>query len=126
MRLLLDTHIVLWWLADSPRLTPRSRKLIVRNEEVFVSAATAWEIAIKKSLGKLQAPENLEAALAASRFHELAISVRHALAAGALARHHDDPFDRLLVAQAHSENMTLLTSDSRLEAYGGKLALNTP
>jgi PIN domain nuclease of toxin-antitoxin system len=125
VRLLLDTHIVLWWLSDSPRLAKRSKKLIAGNAEVFVSAATAWEIAIKKSLGKLKAPDDLEAALAASRFQELPVSVRHALAAGELARHHDDPFDRLLVAQAQAEDLTLLTSDARLDVYGAKVLLNT-
>jgi PIN domain nuclease of toxin-antitoxin system len=125
VRLLLDTHIVLWWLSDSPRLAKSSKKLIARNAEVFVSAATAWEIAIKKSLGKLQAPDDLEAALAANRFRELPIAVRHALAAGELSRHHEDPFDRLLVAQAQMENLTLLTSDERLQAYEVPVILNT-
>ena len=124
MRLLLDTHIVLWWLSDSPRLAKRSKKLIARNAEVFVSAATAWEIAIKRSLGKLQAPDDLEAALAASRFRELPIAVKHALAAGELPRRHEDPFDRLLVAQAQAENLTLLTSDERLQAYEVPVILN--
>jgi PIN domain nuclease of toxin-antitoxin system len=124
VRLLLDTHIVLWWLADSPRLAKRSKTLIARNAEVFVSAATAWEIAIKRRLGKLQAPDDLEAALAASRFQELAISVRHAVAAGGLSGHHDDPFDRLLVAQAQAESLTLVTSDERLQAYGIQVMLN--
>ncbi len=124
MRLLLDTHIVLWWFADSPRLAKRSRTLIARNAEVVVSAATAWEITLKKRLGKLQAPDDLEAALADSRFQELAISVRHAVVAGGLAGHHDDPFDRLLVAQAQLEGLTLVTSDERLQAYGIQVMLN--
>jgi len=72
----------------------------------------------------LHAPDDLEAAMAAGRLQELPISVRHALAAGALARHHDDPFDRLLVAQAQAEGLTLLTSDARLGVYGGKVVLN--
>jgi len=118
MRLLLDTRLLLWWLAGSRRLPRQSRELIRRTEDIFVSAATAWEIAIKKALGRLNAPNDLEAALAASRFQELPISVRHAVRAGMLPRHHYDLFDRMLVAQAQVEGLTLLTHDERLEAYG--------
>ena len=117
MRLLLDTHILLWWLTDSPRLSVRTRKRIVGRTEVFVSAASVWEIALKKGLGKLKAPDHLEAALVDSQFQQLSISVRHALAAGLLPRHHADPFDRMLVAQAQSEDLTLVTRDEQLQQY---------
>jgi PIN domain nuclease of toxin-antitoxin system len=123
VRLLLDTHVLLWWLDDSPLLPPAAKGWISRSPEVFVSAATAWEIAIKKALGKLQAPDDLESAVEVSRFRELPISVRHALAAGALPRHHEDPFDRLLIAQANLEGLRLLTLDERLRDYGPAVLL---
>jgi PIN domain nuclease of toxin-antitoxin system len=117
--LLIDTHILLWWLADDPAL-PSEARLAIADEDnvVFVSSATAREIAIKKSAGKLKAPDSLASALALNGFETLPITVRHALAAGELPRHHDDPFDRMLVAQARIEGMTLMTHDKRLAAYG--------
>ena len=118
MRLLLDTHLLLWAMEDSPRLTPAVRNFIAGTGEVYVSAATAWEIAIKCAAGKLKAPGNIEEALRESRFAPLAISVRHALEAGALPRYHADPFDRMLIAQARCEGLQLLTSDDRLMQYG--------
>jgi PIN domain nuclease of toxin-antitoxin system len=123
MTLLLDTNILLWWLEDSPRLPKRPRQLINRGGKVLVSAATVWEIAIKKALGKLEAPNSLEEALAESSFLELPITARHAESAAALPRHHDDPFDRMLVAQAQLEGLKLLTSDERLRAYGPSVLL---
>ena len=118
MRLLLDTHVLLWWLADNPALSKRARKLIANEPEVFASAASAWEIAIKRALGKLEAPEDLLAALEMSGIQRLAIDFEHAAVAGALPRHHDDPFDRMLVAQAQREGLTLLSSDARIAEYG--------
>jgi PIN domain nuclease of toxin-antitoxin system len=116
---LLDTHILLWWLADDPALSDRARSLIQDDTHtVFVSSASAWEIAIKKAAGKLKAPDDLESALEANGFETLAITVRHALAAGALRQFHVDPFDRILVAQAELEQMTLITDDQRLISYG--------
>jgi len=83
-----------------------------------VSAATAWEISIKRATGKLTAPADLEAQIGASRFDPLPITTRHALAAGALPRHHDDLFDRMLVAQAIVERLTIVTRDARVGLYG--------
>lgn len=117
MRLLLDTHVLLWWLADDPALSKQARRLIADEPEVFVSAASAWEIAIKRALGKLDAPEDLLAALDADGIGRLLIEFEHAEIAGALPRHHDDPFDRMLVAQAQSEGLTVLTSDARISSY---------
>ena len=117
MRLLLDTHVLLWWLADDPALSKSARKLIANEPEVFASAASAWEIAIKRALGKLEAPENLLGALEASGIQRLPIDFEHAALAGALPRHHDDPFDRMLVAQAQREGLTLLSSDARISHY---------
>lgn len=119
MRLLLDTHALLWWLADDPSLREAAREAIASPESaVFVSAGSAWEIAIKQALGKLRGPGDLEAELESEGFAPLSITVGHALAAGALPRHHDDPFDRLLVAQAQAEGLTIVTRDPRIEPYG--------
>ena len=117
MRLLLDTNVLLWWLA-AERLSDHLQQLIADPmNDVIVSAASAWEIAIKKALNKLNAPDDLEAQLIAGGFLLLPISVGHAVAAGALPRHHDDPFDRMLIAQARAEQLTLVTSDTRFGAY---------
>ena len=122
MTLLIDTHLLLWWLADSPSLPAAGRTAIGDERNlIFISAATAWEIAIKKNAGKLNAPDDLEDALLANAFEAMAITVKHALAAAALPRHHDDPFDRMLVAQAKVEGVTLLTHDQRLAAYGSSV-----
>jgi len=116
--LLLDTHALLWWLADDPALTPPARTAIRTAETlVFVSAATAWEISIKQALGKLEAPNDLVAALVANRFQPLTITVAHALAAGRLPRHHDDPFDRMLIAQAQHAQLTIVTHDPKCHLY---------
>jgi PIN domain nuclease of toxin-antitoxin system len=116
--LLLDTHVLLWWLADDPGLNNNARSLIASPQSsVFVSAASAWEISIKRALGKVEAPDDLEAQLARHHLSPLAISIGHALAAGALPRHHEDPFDRLLIAQARLEGLTIATRDPRFEPY---------
>ncbi len=85
---------------------------------VFVSAVTAWEISIKQALGKLRTPKNLERVLAESHFEELPIKIAHAIVAGRLPRHHDDPFDRMLIAQAQTDRLTLVTHDARMSKYG--------
>jgi PIN domain nuclease of toxin-antitoxin system len=118
VRLLLDTHVVLWWLDDDKRLSPSARDEIIVAEEVRVSAATVWEIAIKRALGRLEVPEDYLDHVERTRFRPLPISFEHAEAAGALPRHHEDPFDRMLVAQARSERLTLVTADRRLGEYG--------
>lgn len=119
MRLLLDTHVLLWWLADDPSLTREAEGAIANSASVvFVSAATAWEIAIKQALGKLDAPNDLERQIEVNRFETLSITVGHAYSAGTLPRHHDDPFDRMLVAQALDEGLTIVTRDPRLRPYG--------
>lgn len=119
MNLLLDTHTLLWWLADDPTLGSDARATIAAPEStVFVSAATVWEIAIKRALGKLHAPGDLERQIRLNRFDPLSISIRHAQTAGALPMHHDDPFDRMLVAQSIAEELTIVTRDSRIPQYG--------
>ena len=119
MRLLLDTHVLLWCLADDPSLPDQVRGAVTDSANVvFVSAASAWEIAIKKAVGKLEAPDDLQDAITASRFEPMPITIAHAMKAGALPRYHDDPFDRMLVAQSILEGLMLVTRDSRIPAYG--------
>ena len=118
MKVLLDTHILLWWLGAHPSLPPRAREVIADPDSiVVVSAATAWEIAIKKAAGRLEAPDDLADALAAGGFDTLAITVAHALAAGELPPHHADPFDRMLIAQARAEGLQLMSTDRRFSDY---------
>jgi PIN domain nuclease of toxin-antitoxin system len=118
MNLLLDTQVLLWWLGDDRRLGARARAAIADEANlVAVSAASAWEVAIKSALRKLHAPSDLQGAVADSGFEELPISIDHALLAGGLPPHHTDPFDRMLVAQAVAEALVLVTADERLAAY---------
>jgi PIN domain nuclease of toxin-antitoxin system len=119
MKLLLDTHVLLWWLEDSARLPQTMREFIADPERtVFLSAASAWEIRIKQKLGKLDLPADFDEAVDGTDFQWLPISRRHANATADLPMHHRDPFDRMLVAQAQCESLTLLTVDERLTAYG--------
>lgn len=118
MSLLLDTNALLWWLDDRPTLGKRARRRIeAENGAVFVSAITAAEIAVKSGIGKLQAPDDLEDALATNAFMTLPLSVRHALRVKYLPRHHGDPFDRLLIAQALCEDLTIVTGDTKFTSY---------
>ncbi len=120
MRLLLDTQIYLWYLADSPKLSSAARQEIADADAVLVSAASIWEAAIKIGIGRLRvavAVPELVAGIEASGFVELPVSARHAAAVAALALHHRDPFDRLLVAQALAEPARLLTADPMLKRY---------
>ena len=119
LRLLLDTHAFLWWLADAPQLGDSARKAIGdERNDVFVSAATGWEIAIKRAVGKLQAPENLNAMVEESGFSHLSITFFHGEQAGALPMHHRDPFDRMLIAQAQAEGLVIVTKDPDIPRYG--------
>lgn len=118
MRLLLDTHVLLWWLADDSKLGPGIRSLIANGgNEVFVSAISIAEIALKQSLGKLDAPDNLAGLLAEEGFTALPFDVSHASALAQLPWHHRDPFYRMLVAQAVSAGLSFATRDSRIAAY---------
>jgi len=116
-RLLLDTHVFLWWRGEPDRLTSETRSQIAAADIVFVSAASAWEAAIKVSLGHLEIPDTIEAGVIASGFERLLISFAHAERAASLPYHHRDPFDRMLVAQAQAEDLTLVTHDRLLESY---------
>jgi len=118
MRILLDTHLLLWALASPSKLTKTARRMI-ETEEVFASVASIWEIAIKASLGKLVAdPSEILAAVEPAGFALLSIRGEHAAQVAQLPMHHRDPFDRLLVSQARIEPMRLLSNDEQLLAYG--------
>ena len=118
MKLLLDTHVLLWWLADDDRLPAATRDAVSVAAEARFSAASVWEIAIKRTLGRLEVPEDYLEAVEESDIQLLSITGEHAEAAGALPRHHDDPFDRMLIAQARIDELTLVTADRRLPDYG--------
>ncbi len=118
MDLLLDTHVLLWWLADDAQLTDKACELIAAPENmVFVSVASAWEIAIKQTLGKLTIGGDLEAVVIEEGFTTLPISFKHATETHSLPPIHSDPFDRMLVAQARVEALHLLTADRRVLKY---------
>jgi len=123
MRLLLDTHAFLWWLSDDRRLSTAACDAIREPHAiVHVSAASIWEIAIKARLGRLHVRDSdLVAEIEANGFAELAISARHAQSAGTLPRHHDDPFDRMLIAQAQMEDLIVVTHDPKFRRYGVQL-----
>ncbi len=120
MRVLLDTHVFLWWLTDDSGLRPAAREAIADPDTiVHVSAATVWEIAVAAARGRIDViGAVLAGEIAANGFVELPITARHAARAGGLPRHHDDPFDRMLLAQAGLENLTLVTRDRAFAAYG--------
>ena len=119
MKLLVDTHVFIWATADPGRVRPGVRAALAASENVvFVSAVSAWEIAIKRTLGRLDFPlEELDAILARAGFDPLAITPAHGVEAGGLPRHHGDPFDRMLVAQARVEGLALVSDDAAIAAY---------
>ncbi|GLH47728.1 type II toxin-antitoxin system VapC family toxin [Pseudomonas lactis] len=118
MRLLLNTHILLWALNDDSKLSGKARKLIENAAEIYVSAATFWEMAIKVSLGKLAVDlDKIREYCLESGFVELPISLEHAIAVRDLEHHHKDPFDRLIIATAMTEPMKLLTADPEVAQY---------
>lgn len=117
-RLLLDTHVLVWALGNDPRLGPLARDSIADpNNDCYVSAASVWEIAIKRALGKLRAPEDLSGRVERDGFTALPVTLFHGERAGALPPIHRDPFDRMLVAQAQAEGLTIVTSDGTIPQY---------
>lgn len=122
MKYLLDTHCFLWWLTEPKRLSAQASK-VIRNREnqVYLSAASSWEISIKYKLGKLPLPikpaEYVISRVTACGFSQLSINHQHALLAGSLPLHHHDPFDRMLIAQAVFEKMCLITVDDKIKVY---------
>jgi len=121
LRLLLDTHVVLWWQTDDRRLGREARKAIATADLVWVSAVSGWEASIKAALGRLRLDEKFRILVAADDFTELAVSLAHTERLLDLPPHHGDPFDRLLVAQAMVEKATLVTHDRALEPYGASV-----
>ena len=118
MILLLDTHTLIWALEDNPALSAAAREAIIDgNNIVFVSAVSVWEISIKKALGKLDAPDTLLEEIERHRFTPLEIALEHGDRAGKLPPIHLDPFDRMLIAQAQSEQLTLVTRDPEIQKY---------
>lgn len=117
IRYLADTHIILWSVSDDERLKTRYREILASDATVFVSAASIWEIAIKRASGKLKAPTNLAALLPRMRFSPLSVTLQHAEAIAHLPATHGDPFDRLLIAQAQEEGLTLLSEDRAFAGY---------
>jgi PIN domain nuclease of toxin-antitoxin system len=118
-RVLIDTHAVLWWVINQPALSATARATIADpSNEPLVSAASLWEIAIKRSIGKLRVPDDLPDRIASRGFTWLPVSSRHAWEVRVLSPHHGDPFDRLLIAQALTERLPVVTADRRFAAYG--------
>ena len=116
MRLLLDTHVLIWW-DEGARLSRDARTAIADAEQVYVSAVSGWEIAIKTALGRLRPLRTVAEAIDDSGFEELPVRLRHALVLATLPQHHRDPFDRMLVAQAQVDGLTLVTRDAAFAAY---------
>ena len=117
MKLLVDTHVVIWWLADDPTLAEDVKTQLDHEPEVFLSAATVWEVAIKQAIGKLIEPADLPERIRDSGLRELPITAQHALTAARLPLLHRDPFDRMLIAQARCEDLTLVTRDPQILRY---------
>ncbi|MCU7725332.1 type II toxin-antitoxin system VapC family toxin [Actinoplanes sp. KI2] len=117
MSLLLDTHVVLWWLTDDPTLAAEIKERLDHEPDVYVSPATIWEVAIKQSIGKLDKPADLPERIRDSGFRHLNITAEHGIVAGRLPLIHRDPFDRMLVAQAQVEHLTLVTRDAEIPKY---------
>lgn len=118
-RLLLDTHALVWWASDHKRLATRAHAAIANpSNYVFVSAISAWEIAVKMAKGRIEAPNNLGAVVEEKGFAHLPLTFHHAEHAAQLPMHHRDPFDRFLIAQAQIEGLTIVTRDARIPLYG--------
>lgn len=117
MSLLLDTHVILWWLADDPTLPDDVKDMLDHEPDVYVSAASIWEVAIKQAIGKIAEPAGLPELIRDAGFRELPISHNHAITAGSLPVIHRDPVDRMLVAQARCEDLTLVTRDPYCQKY---------
>lgn len=117
MSLLLDTHVILWWLTDDPTLSDEVKARLDDEPDVYVSPASVWEVAIKQSIGKLPESVDLVKEIVDSGFRELSITFQHAIVAGQLPLIHRDPFDRMLVAQARCEGLTLASHDPHVQRY---------
>lgn len=126
MKFLLDTHVFLWWIEDSPLLSGKAREIIRKGaNELFWSTASSWEVVIKYHIGKLPLPDSpelfIKGELKKNRIASLTITDEHAFQAGKLDLHHKDPFDRMLIAQSHIERMPIVSGDSSFELYDVKI-----
>jgi len=126
MKVLLDTHTFLWWVTDDPKLSSRVRKIISDGKnELFLSAVSGWEIAIKAQLGRIQIPDKpqtfISEQMVANAIQGLPIQISHAVHIYNLPTHHRDPFDRMLVAQAQLEKLPILTDDPQISQYPVKV-----
>lgn len=126
MRVLLDTHTFLWWIIDDPHMSPRARDIMSNSShELFLSAASCWEIAIKAKIGRIKLPDKphvfVAEQMALNTIQGLPIQISHALHVFNLPHHHRDPFDRIIIAQAQLEKLTILTSDSLISKYKVKI-----
>ena len=118
MSYLIDTHILLWWFENSSKITKQVKKIIENpDHQIFVSSVSVWEIVIKCSLKKLEAPDNLIEMIHNHSFDELPVRFQHAKSLEKLPKHHNDPFDRLLIAQCLAENLTFISADSQIKKY---------
>ncbi|MCB5166254.1 type II toxin-antitoxin system VapC family toxin [Streptomyces bambusae] len=117
MKLLADTHVVVWWLMDSPELSAETKDLLDTEELAYVSAVTPWELAVKQAIGKLDGPADLPERVRDCQLKALPVTGLHGTRAGRLPPHHRDPFDRILVAQAQTEGLTLVTRDKFIPLY---------
>lgn len=117
MRILLDTQVLLWWLADDARLGEEGRRIVAEAEEALVSVASAWEMSLKAQLGKLDIPGDLDAQLVRHQFSVLPVHLAHALRYRQLPLHHHDLFDRMLVAQAQVERLAIVSADGAFVHY---------
>jgi PIN domain nuclease of toxin-antitoxin system len=121
-RILLDTHALIWWLNGDNKLGLNAIEQISNPEnDIYVSAATVWEMSIKQQMGKLVAPEDIESKVEQAGFSALPITLFHGQQAGKLPLHHKDPFDRMLIAQSQAEGLQILTKDEHFPAYGIRL-----
>lgn len=125
MRLLLDTQILLWQIADDPRLTGKLRDALIDTaNDIVVSDVTLWEVVIKNNMGRLSIPpDHIDESIKRDRYSRLGISRLHIRRVGLLEQHHRDPFDRLLIAQALTEDMPILTADRKFASYGVRMAV---
>lgn len=122
MGYLLDTHFFLWWLEDDKRLQKRTRNVITDSRnQIFVSVVSAWEISVKRNIGKLSLRSTIQECFEKSGFTVLNITLHHIFTLDTLPNHHKDPFDRMLIAQTHVEHLTLVTDDAKIKKYDVKI-----
>jgi PIN domain nuclease of toxin-antitoxin system len=125
MNYLLDTCVFIWAMTDSKNLSKQLRNIIINtSNNIYISVATPWEIIIKKSLGKLTCPDNIEELIEINDFKKLEINFKHVLNLQELEKHHKDPFDRILISQAKTEKLTILTDDKKFKDYNVKIIGN--